>query len=172
MTKPAGPRPEDSRLARMIERMLTQRACLEWAIREVDALPGPLLEVGLGKGRTYDHLRRLAPNREIYCFDRDVHATPDCVPDSQHLELGDFRATLPRAVSRIGGSAALVHADVGSDDGERDARLTREIAPMIASLLRPGGLLITDRAMESTAWIARALPESVGRWEYFIYQRR
>jgi len=165
------PRPEGSRLARMIERMLTQRACLEWAVREIADLPGPVLELGLGKGRTYDHVRRLAPGRTIYCFDRDVHATADCVPASTHLVLGDFRETLPGALARIGQPAALVHADVGSECRERDAQLAAEIAPLIEPLLGRGGLLLTDRSMSSPAWTQRDLPDGVGDWDYFIYQR-
>ncbi len=162
---------DESRLARIIERMLTQRVCLEWAVRELAHLPGPVLEIGLGKGRTYDHLRRLAPERSIFCFDRDVHATPDCVPPSTHLLLGDFRETLPVAMTRIGEPAALVHADVGSENHERDARLVAQIAPLIAELLRPGGLLLSDRAMTLPDWRRVELPEGVGRWEYFIYRR-
>lgn len=155
----------------MIERMSTQRACLEWAVQEIASISGPVLEVGLGKGRTFDHLRRLVPERQIFCFDREVHATPDCIPAEEFLLLGDFRDTLPGAVERLGGRAALVHADIGSDDPQRDAELTREIAPLIATLLQPRGLLLTDRAMASSDLEPRPLPAGAGRWEYFIYQR-
>jgi hypothetical protein len=155
----------------MIERLSTQRACIEWALGEVAQLPGPVLEIGLGKGRTYDHMRRLASQRAIFCFDREVHAPRDCVPSAPHLILGDFRETLPTAMERIGHSAIMVHADVGSENQQRDARLAGQLAPLIFDLLAPGGLVLTDRAMDRAPWSPRELPDGVGNWEYFIYQR-
>ena len=47
----------------MIRRLEAQRACLASAAEIVENLPGPFLELGLGNGRTYDHLRELAPDR-------------------------------------------------------------------------------------------------------------
>ena len=41
--------------------------------RRCATLPGHVLEVGLGKGRTYDRLRTLFPQRAIYAFDRELH---------------------------------------------------------------------------------------------------
>ena len=49
-----------SRLDSFIARMQAQRDCLNFLKPAVDAVPGPLLEVGLGNGRTYDHLREHA----------------------------------------------------------------------------------------------------------------
>ena len=100
-----GPAADMSRLERMIERLSTQRACLDRAVTMVADLPGPVLEVGLGKGRTYDHLRHTLPGREIFVFDRDIHAPESCVPDSPYLYLGDFAETLPMvpgAARRVG----------------------------------------------------------------------
>ncbi|MGB1448128.1 MAG: class I SAM-dependent methyltransferase, partial [Arenicellales bacterium] len=53
-----------SRLDSMIRRLEAQRACLAAATESVRELPGAFLELGLGNGRTYDHLRELAPKRE------------------------------------------------------------------------------------------------------------
>ena len=52
-----------SRLDSFIRRLQAQRACLEVAIARIADLPGPVLEFGLGNGRTYDHLRELLPTR-------------------------------------------------------------------------------------------------------------
>ncbi len=62
---------------------------------------GPILEVGLGNGRTYDHLRDLFPRRDIYVFERQVAAHPDCVPPDDRLFLGEARerCRVPRASS-------------------------------------------------------------------------
>ncbi|MYG53434.1 MAG: hypothetical protein F4204_14125, partial [Rhodospirillaceae bacterium] len=41
----------ESRLERMIARLATQRAVLDWAAERVSGIDGPVLEIGLGKGR-------------------------------------------------------------------------------------------------------------------------
>ena len=69
-----------SRLDSFIARMQAQRDCLNSLKPLIDALPGPILEVGLGNGRTYDHLRQLFPGRDIYVFERKVAAHPECIP--------------------------------------------------------------------------------------------
>ncbi|MGH6887075.1 MAG: class I SAM-dependent methyltransferase, partial [Geminicoccales bacterium] len=48
-----------SRLDSFIRRLEAQRACLDLAAARIADLPGPVLELGLGNGRTYDHLREL-----------------------------------------------------------------------------------------------------------------
>jgi S-adenosyl-L-methionine methyltransferase len=87
-----------SRLDSFIRRLEAQRACLEHAAGQIRDLPGPVLELGLGNGRTFDHLCELLPAREIFVFEREVRAHPDCIPDPAHLILGDVRETLPRAL--------------------------------------------------------------------------
>src|ERR671914_288874 len=108
-----------SRLDSFIRRLEAQRACLGYAAGQIRDLPGPVLELGLGNGRTYDHLRELLPKREIFVFEREVKAHPDCIPDAMHLILGDVRATLPEAGRRLPGPAALAHLDVGTGDAAR-----------------------------------------------------
>lgn len=57
-----------SRLDSFIARMQAQRDALNFLKPMVDVVAGPILEVGLGNGRTYDHLRELFPARDIYVF--------------------------------------------------------------------------------------------------------
>jgi hypothetical protein len=71
-----------SRLDSFLRRMMAQRACLDRATELIKDVPGPVLKLGLGNGRTYDHLRRLMPRREIYVFEREMDAPPDCLPHS------------------------------------------------------------------------------------------
>ncbi len=163
--------PEHSRLSRMIERLVTQRACIEWATAQMRGRGGPVLELGLGKGRTFDHWRRLDPDRPIFCFDKEIHATADCIPEESRLFEGDFRDTLPDAMTRLGAPAVIVHADIGSEKPERDRKLAAELAPLIDGVLAPGGLVLTDRAMQCEGWQAVPLPDGVGRWDYFIYRK-
>jgi len=159
-----------SRLSRMIERLVTQRVCLDHAAELVRDLPGPALEIGLGKGRTYDHLRRVMPEREVFAFDRELHALPGCQPDEAHLVIGELRQTLPEALDRIGGRVALIHADIGSDDRAVDVALARFLAETLPALVRPGGVVLGDRVMPRADWVPIPLPEGVGDWPYFMYQ--
>ena len=99
-----------SRLDSFIRRLEAQRACLNRAAELIRGIDGIVLELGLGNGRTYDHLRELFPDRDIYVCERRVAAHPDCVPPPERLILGDMRETLPaaaRPVWRAGGAGAF-----------------------------------------------------------------
>ncbi len=159
-----------SRLNRMIERLTMQRACLERAAALIVDLPGPVLELGLGKGRTYDHLRRLLPEREIFVFDRDVHAPADCIPDAKYLILGDFRETLREFASRNGTPAALVHADIGSENRAANAELAAAVSRLIAPVVRIGTIVLGDCEMQVPDWSPLSLPPHAGRWPYYMYR--
>jgi hypothetical protein len=154
----------------MINRLLTQRACLEFAAHDLRQRPGPLLELGLGKGRTYDYLRRRLPEREIFVFDRELHAPADCIPDVAHLFLGEFRDTLRDFAARRGRSAALVHADIGSDIRERDLRLANDLAPLIGALALPGALILCDRVLPQESWETLPVPAEARDWDYHLYR--
>ncbi|MDH3452819.1 MAG: class I SAM-dependent methyltransferase [Gammaproteobacteria bacterium] len=158
-----------SRLERMLARLVTQKACLEYARAELGDRQGVILELGLGKGRTYDHLRKLFPTREIYAFDLQLHAPRDCIPDAGYLKLGEFRESLsePRLAAL---NVIMVHADVGSEDRAGDARMVAELAPTIDKVLAPGALVLTDREMQVARWEPLPLPDEVGDWPYFIYR--
>src|SRR5687768_9973540 len=100
-----------SRLERMIRRLVAQRECLNAAAEMIEGLPGEVLEIGLGKGRTYDHLRQLLPNRDVFAFDRQCVAYVDATPHSSRLILGDFRVTLPEICMTAGLKPVLAHCD-------------------------------------------------------------
>lgn len=151
-----------SRLDTMIARLQAQRACIDLAAECLQTLPGVILELGLGSGRTFDHLRTRFPQREIYVFDNRLDAHPSCVPEHSHLFLGDVRKTLQQAVDRWSNSAALIHADLGSHDASQNSELANAISPMLGKLLNDGGLLLTNRAeMAAPHWRCLALPEGV-----------
>jgi len=160
-----------SELDRMISRLVTQRACLDYALDLLCDVPGSVLEVGLGKARTFDHIRETFAGRPQYAFDFEVHAPKRLVPAAETLFLGDFRETLKQAEVELGRTAALVHADIGSRDRAADAILATEIAPLIEALLVPGGMVITDREMGGMAWQQLDQPDGVsGDWPYFLYR--
>lgn len=159
-----------SRLDSAIRRLQAQRACLDAAIAAASDLPGPIFELGLGNGRTYDHLRSLSPGREIFVFDRQVAAHPDCIPDAAHLLLGDLHETLPRAAGRFGATAALLHADLGSGDAARDAATIAFVADLLPRLMRPGGVVVGDQDLRFAGAESLPLPDGVKPGRYFLYR--
>ncbi|MBL9035543.1 MAG: hypothetical protein JNN33_12315 [Rhodospirillaceae bacterium] len=161
-----------SRLDSFIRRLEAQRACLDHAARLIADLPGNVLEFGLGNGRTYDHLRDRLPARDIYVFDRQVAAHPDCIPPTERLFLGDFRDTLPKAIRQLGQATALANLDIGSGDEAASRALARIMTPQVLQLLRPGGILISDQPVEDAALEALPLPAGIKPGRYFLQRRR
>jgi hypothetical protein len=164
-----------SRLDSFIRRLEAQRRCLAWAAQAVRGLPGVAIEVGLGNGRTYDHLRALLAGRPIFALDRHVAAHPECVPDAAHLVLGDFHDTVPALAQRLGAAAALVHSDVGSSDEAASGALARWLAPALDPLLAPGAAVASDQDMAPGAalgWVAVSLPPEVPAGRYFLYRKQ
>jgi len=159
-----------SRLDSFIRRMQAQRDCLNWVAGELRHKPGPILELGLGNGRTYDHLRSLLPGRDIYVFEREVRAHPDCIPPADHLFLGDIFATLPRAEALLGGQAVLAHSDLGTGEAEANAALGKKLAPALDRLLAPGALVLANQKLEVARWRRLAEPAGVPAERYFIYR--
>ena len=96
-----------SRLDSFIRRMQAQRACLDWAAQAIQGRPGCVLELGLGNGRTYDHLRERLPDRDIYVFDRRISAHAGCIPPTEYMFLGEVAEMLPLAAARFGPAAVL-----------------------------------------------------------------
>lgn len=153
----------------MADRLVTQALCLEAAARLIAAIPGPVLEIGLGKGRTYDHLRALLPDREIFAFDRAIHAPRALVPGAGHLILGEVTETLPTFARRLGRTAALAHADLGTESRTGDAALAGSVARLLVPVMAAGGVVLSDRAMDGAGWAPLALP-GAARWPYFMYR--
>jgi hypothetical protein len=159
-----------SRLDAFIKRVTAQRECLNEIARRLADRPGPVLELGLGNGRTYDHLRELFPGRDIYVFDREIAAHPSCIPPAALTVLGDFRDTLATALTRIGRRAVLAHGDFGSGDPERTAALARFLGPALDPLMEPGGFVVSDQPMSVARWRPLATPPGVEPGRYFIWQ--
>jgi hypothetical protein len=162
-----------TRLDSVIRRLQAQRALLDWASRDIAGLPGLVLELGLGNGRTFDHLRSRLPDRKIYAFERRPAAHPDCLPGPEYLIVGDVLDTLPRFLDRQGaGCAALAHVDIGTGDERENDRLSRRLSPLLAPLLAPGGLLLADRAFDLPGCDDVSLLTGVESGRYFVYRQR
>ena len=137
-----------SRLDFMISRLTAQRTLLEEAARQVAGVPGCIFELGLGSGRTYDHLRQLFPEREIFAFDRAISAHPKCIPDGDHLVLGEIRETLKFCGPRIPGKPAFIHVDLGSGDPTQDLITRSWLSPLIRQWCGAGTVILSDRPLD------------------------
>jgi len=158
-----------TRLDSFIRRLEAQRACLNLAADRIVDLPGPVLELGLGNGRTYSHLRDLLPGRQIFVLEREVRCHPADLPDPQHLLLGDFRDTLPSAGDRLPGKTALAHADIGSGDHEATAELASWLAGALPALLAEGAWVVSDQPLPHWSLLPQPLPTEVPANRYFLY---
>ncbi len=159
-----------SRLDSFIRRMQAQRACLDWAAAAIADMPGPVLELGLGNGRTYDHLRERLPGRDIHVFDRRIAAHPACIPPDDRLVLGEVADTLPLAAARLGRTAVLAHSDLGTGDAAANAALARLVAPRLAALMAPGGIVVANHVMTVETWERLPEPPGVKPGRYFLYR--
>jgi SAM-dependent methyltransferase len=159
-----------SRLDSLIRRLQAQHACLAQAVRLIRDVPGPVFELGLGNGRTYDHLRELCPRRDIFVFERQAPAVAGLGPSDRHLILGDIRETLPAAVTEGATRAALIHSDIGTGDSARNARVAKELAGILPDVLVPGGIVVSDLLMPGIENLALTPPDGVGGDRYFLYR--
>ncbi len=123
-----------SRLESFIRRMTAQRDILDMICRDMRLPDGPVIELGLGNGRTYDHLRERLPGRRIIAFDRVNQAHRKSMPPEGDLIIGEIHET---AQPFVGINAALVHADIGSGYDDLDALNLRWLPQLTVDLLQP-----------------------------------
>ncbi|TCR80088.1 class I SAM-dependent methyltransferase [Rhizobium sp. BK376] len=157
-----------SRLDSFIRRLTAQRDILNLILEEVSHIDGPILEFGLGNGRTFDHLRERLPDRRIVAFDWDVHAHNSSVPEGEDMVLGNIRETGQRF---IGIDAALAHADIGTGYDDKDAITLTWLPQLIAGVLAPGGIALSGLPLDHAQLQAMPLPPSVKTGRYFLYRR-
>ncbi|ASW09009.1 class I SAM-dependent methyltransferase [Rhizobium sp. 11515TR] len=158
-----------SRLDSFIRRLSAQRDILNTVANEVKMLGGPVLELGLGNGRTFDHLRELFPDRRIITFDRTVNAYGPSMPPADDLVLGEIRDT---AKTFIGSNASLAHADIGTGYEDKDAITLTWLPEIMAGVLASGGLAVSGLPLDHPDLEALPLPSTVKDGRYFIYRRK
>jgi hypothetical protein len=161
-----------TRLDKAIRRLEAQRACLDWAVKQIGAIPGIVVELGLGNGRSFDHLRTRLPDREIHVFERSPAAHPASTPAADRLIIGNLEDTLPVARNRFAGSAAFLHSDIGTGDDERNARFAEWLGPHILPLLAPGAIVASDQRLPVLEEFRTKPPEGVGEDRYYLYRLR
>ena len=160
-----------TRLDLFIDRMVSQRACLDHAIAATAQMAGPVFELGLGNGRTYHHMRENISGRDIYVFERAIASHPDSTPDERFQILGDVMETLPAALERFGPEASLIHADLGGHNRAKNDVFARKVSPLVEPLLAQGGLMVSSDRMYFDTLEELALPEGAVPGRCFIYRR-
>ncbi len=160
-----------SRLESFIRRMDAQRRLLNDAMADVADKDGIVLELGLGNGRTYDHLRENMPGRDIYVFEREVRAHPGCIPPDNRLYLGHVIEQLEKAAAELGPRAILVHSDVGNGDEPASIDFGRTIlAPALRPLLAPGARILSDQPVPVEGALELEKPADMDPERYYIYR--
>lgn len=160
-----------SRLDSMIKRLIAQRLCLDMCCERVAGLDGVVFEIGLGNGRTYDHLRQKLPGREIFVFDRALSSHPDCRPDAEHAVLGDIMETLPAEARRHRGRVMLAHSDIGNGVPAYGRKMAGAISAALAEALMPGGHILSDEELDVPGTEPVEPPDLVDLRRYFLYRR-
>jgi hypothetical protein len=160
-----------SRLELTLFRLQAQHACLGWLFGAIAGEPGVVLELGLGHGRTFDHMRRHLPDREIYVFDRENAAYTDCQPDPRYLVLGEIEQTLQSLQGSLGGRAILANSDIGSFDPARSAANAAMMSRVLPPMMAPGGFVMSDRPLVMEGFNELPLPPLAPEGHYFLYRR-
>ncbi|MGB7262415.1 MAG: class I SAM-dependent methyltransferase [Albidovulum sp.] len=159
-----------SRLEKLYFRLEAQHACFAWAFEQIAQVPGVVFEIGLGHGRSFDHLQRYLPGRKIYAFDRAVNSYPDCTPDVDQQILGDLTDTLPQAAQRFAGQVALAHSDVGSFSAESNAQMSGLVSSNLAPALADRALILSDLPLTIPNTVALPLPAGARDDRYYLYR--
>ncbi|MFP5076937.1 class I SAM-dependent methyltransferase [Rhizobium sp. YIM 134829] len=159
-----------SRLDSFIARVIAQRIIIDHVRDDLD-LPaeGAVLEVGLGNGRTYDHLREKFADRRIIAFDRAVGSHPASTPAPEDTVLGEIAETLP---GFAGANAAFAHADIGTAYPDVDARTKSWLPGALAAALAPGGIVASGLPLDHADLAPLPVPDGVDPERYFLYRRR
>ncbi len=160
-----------TRLEKTLYRLEAQHACFAWAFEEIAGHPGVVFEIGLGLGRTFNHMRRYLPDRTIHAFDRAVNAYPDCMPEAEELVIGEIADTLPDIVARFAGQVVLAHSDIGSFDKVQNAEMARLMSATLLPCLAPGAIIMSDLPLDIPETGAVPLPPGAREDRYYLYRR-
>jgi hypothetical protein len=158
-----------SRLDSFIRRMEAQRAIIAYVHGAIEGLEGPIVEFGLGHGRTYDHLRETFPDRRVIVLDLKASARHGPLPPPEDLILGDIKETGP---SLAGIGAAFLHSDIGPGDITNGPGTAAWLPGLVPLLLAPGGLALSDVCLPDPALTRLPLPDGIEEGRYYFYRRK
>ncbi|WP_293577323.1 class I SAM-dependent methyltransferase [Phaeobacter sp.] len=156
-----------SRLDSMLRRLTAQRDGLNWAAQQIAELGGDVLDIGLGNGRTYDHLRETVADRRVLVIDRVLQCHPSCVPPDADFLQGEARAMLEQ-LATSGPSIALAHYDLGFGVKEKDVAEAAALSPAIASVMLSGGIIVSGQPLVGFEELSG--PEGIPEGRYLFYR--
>ncbi|WP_424984907.1 class I SAM-dependent methyltransferase [Microbulbifer sp. S227A] len=156
-----------SRLDSMLRRFTAQRDGLNWAAEQIADLPGDVLDLGLGNGRTYDHLRELFPERRILVIDRVLQCHPSCTPPAENFLEGEAEPML-RRLHEMGVRIALAHYDFGMGIKEDDVAEAARLSPLLAPAMCPGGLIVSGQPLAGFRQVSG--PDTIAPDRYLFYR--
>ena len=156
-----------SRLESMRRRLTAQIDGLNWAIEKVGDIQGDFLDLGLGNGRTYDHLREYAPGRRIWVIDRVLKSHPSCIPPEEDFLQGEAEAMLTRLADQSA-RIALAHYDFGYGVKEEDVAEGARLSPYIRNVMAPGGLVVSQQPLVGFEKITG--PDTIDPERYLFYR--
>ncbi|MEL7126554.1 MAG: class I SAM-dependent methyltransferase [Pseudomonadota bacterium] len=156
-----------SRLESMRRRLTAQIDGINWAAAQITGMAGDVLEMGLGNGRTYDHLRQEIPDRRIWVIDRVLKPHPSCIPPAETFLEGEAEPMLKRLYAE-GRKMALAHYDFGHGIKEKDVAEGAALSPHIATVMSPGGLILSQQPLTGFRQIAG--PNTIDPERYLFYQ--
>ncbi len=156
-----------SRLESMRRRLSAQIDGINWAADKIADMDGDVLELGLGNGRTYDHLRQEIPNRRIWVIDRVLKPHPSCVPPAADFLEGEAEDMLTR-LAREGHKMVLAHYDFGYGVKEKDVEEGGRLSPLISAVMKPGGLVLSQQPLVGLEQIAG--PDTIDPERYLFYR--
>ncbi|AUQ69327.1 class I SAM-dependent methyltransferase [Phaeobacter inhibens] len=158
-----------SRLDSMLRRLTAQRDGLNWAAEQVRNLAGDVLDIGLGNGRTYDHLRETLPDRRVRVIDRVLQCHPSCVPPEADFLQGEARPMLDK-LAQEGSPIILAHYDLGFGVKEKDVAEAAALSPAIAAVMAHGGIIVSGQPL--VGFDELDCPQGIPSGRYLFYQVR
>jgi hypothetical protein len=158
-----------SRLDSFIARMQAQRDVLNH-LADSGWIPadGLILELGLGNGRTYDHLREKFTTQRIVVFDRSAHTHPASMPLEDDIVLGEISETIKQFA---GTGAALAHVDIGTIYADVDDTTLTWLPHSIVAVLAQGGLAASGLPLQHHMLQPLPLPPGVNDGHCYLYRR-
>ncbi|WP_420013462.1 class I SAM-dependent methyltransferase [Tateyamaria sp.] len=156
-----------SRLESMRRRLTAQIDGINWAAGQIDGVAGDVLEMGLGNGRSYDHLRQEIKGRRIWVIDRILKCHPTCVPPEADFLQGEADAML-RNLAQNGARIALAHYDFGCGIKDLDVEEGAKLSPLIAAVMVPNGLVLSQQPLIGFEQISG--PDTIDPERYLFYR--
>lgn len=156
-----------SRLDSMLRRLTAQRDGLNWAADQIAGREGDVLDLGLGNGRTYDHLREVLPDRRIWVIDRVLQCHPSCTPPDADFLMGEAAEMLDR-LAEAGPRIVLAHYDFGQGIKADDVAEAAALSPALARVMAPGGLIVSGQPLIGLPQISG--PDSIASDRYLFYR--